>query len=306
MIRPRRWPLLLLLAGLAATGCRRGGESAPAAACSVLVWNVGAWHPLDRDGDFEADDPKPEAERRAAAGLIARENPDLLVALEVGAGAALESFVSDLALAGYSLPTNRIHAVSSEEAGGLLVASRFPLEGAASSPAVYRIEDSGELRARPWVEARVTPPAGPAFVLVAAHLREQHPFAKGQEYEVRRNESRLLGQRIAQLRRAETNLLVAGTFNDDPETPVLRQVAAWRGEASVAPVRLLDASGAAWTVEVPGLDQYRRRDFLMVSPALRDHLLPSEGRVLDLPSPAPSPHRPLRLAIVAGPGVRGH
>jgi endonuclease/exonuclease/phosphatase family metal-dependent hydrolase len=296
----RHLALAWLALGLAGCG---GGDRAPHrdGAVTLLVWNVGAWHPLDRDGDFQPREPKPEAERRAVAAWVARENPDLLLALEVGADDSLADFTAMLTSAGYVPGPHRHTAYPADEPGGLVLFSRHPLAAQASEPATYRIGDSGELRARPWLEAVVTPPQGPPLRLLAAHLRAQHPFAKGQDYEVRRNESRLLGQRVAQLRRSETNLLVAGTFNDDPETPVLRQITAWRGEAQVEPLRLLDASGAAWTREAAGQDAYQRRDYLLLSPALRGRVDPHDSRIAAPPAPAPSPHRPLRLRLLPPP-----
>jgi hypothetical protein len=284
----RRALLACLLCALVGAGC--GRREAPAE-FRLLIWNLDGWRELDRDGDFQADDPKPEAERAAIAAVIAREKPDALLALDLGTDADLALLRDALARAGYPLPSGGRTGEAGE--GGLaLLTATAPAEVATAGGGVYRIGDSGELRARPLLEAGL-----PGLRLLGGFLRESHPGAKGQDFEVRRNEARLLGQAVAAAAKATSNLVVSGTFNDDPDSPQIRAIRAWRDEERVEALPLRDPSGAGWTRVLPGADRFDRRDYVMVSPALKALWVPEKSRVVELPHPAPSRHRPLLVVF---------
>ncbi len=307
----RRGAAALLLLFLPAAGCGRAAAPVPrppAAArgeISVATWNLRRYALDDRDGDGQANDPKPEAERAAVAAVLARVSPDVLAVQEIGNPAVLQEFLYRLREAGLDYPHVEYPGTGVPESRQALL-SRLPVVGRrAHADDAYTIGERRVRVLRAFIDVDLETPGGYRFRVLAVHLKSKtfHPLG---QTEMRRSEARLLARHV---RRAladdpEARLVVLGDFNDAPDSAPLR--ALLEGEPPpLRDPRPADPFGDVWTYFFDGPDTYARIDYLLVSARMAEDLVAEKTRVVRDPLAAvASDHRPLAAVFRAENGAR--
>jgi endonuclease/exonuclease/phosphatase family metal-dependent hydrolase len=271
-----------------------GGQPAPEKSFSVMTYNLRQYALMDRDGDGESDDPKPENERRAAISLIAKAYPDVLALQEMGDAAMFAQFRDDLRTAGLDYPYAELLNRGRMEIN-LAVLSRFPIVSVQHhTNDWYSIGQVRQPVARGFldVEFQVNPQY--RFRLLTAHLKSKvyHPLG---QTEMRRNEARLLNKVIRDILKENPgiNLLVAGDFNDDYNSVPLHEVSGRRG-GPMTDLRPADSTGDVWTCFYAAADGYSRFDYFFVSAGMLPEVVRAQTRVVrDSLTYEASDHRPV-------------
>jgi len=271
-----------------------GGQPAQGKLFSVMTYNLRQYALMDRDGDGELDDPKPENERRAAISLIAKEHPDVLSVQEMGDATVFAQFRDDLRAAGLDYPyAERLSRGRIEI--NLAVLSRFPIVAVRNhTNEWYSIGEANVPVARGFldVEFQVNPQY--RFRLLTAHLKSKVYSPLGQT-EMRRNEARLLNKAVRDIleKNPDTNLLVAGDLNDDYSSAPLHEVRGKRG-GQMTDLRPADAAGDVWTYFYAAIDGYNRFDYFFVSDGMLPEVVREQTRVVRDPlTYEASDHRPV-------------
>lgn len=259
-----------------------------------MLYPLDGWHPRDRDGDGQCNDPKPAEERRAALDLIARVRPDVLAVLETGAPPMLAELIDGLRRRG--LAYGHVAHLQREGADpAMAVLSRYAIsERRPHLDDRFAMGDERLPVRNGFLEVVVEPPGGRPLTLLLAQLQAKSFHALGQT-DVRRNEARLLGNHVRRaLREREgADVLVAGALNDTPDSAPLREIAGERGER-LLDLRPCDPFGDAWTWHDRATDLHARTDYLLASPSLHARLDPARTRAVRDPlAAAASSHRPL-------------
>jgi endonuclease/exonuclease/phosphatase family metal-dependent hydrolase len=267
---------------------------------SVMTYNVHEYALTDRDGDGEADDPKPESECRAVVRLIAAQHPDILTVQEMGDSSVFEQFRRELLAAGLDYPYAELLQRGRMEIN-LAVLSRFPIVSVQHrTNEWYSIGDSKVPVARGFLDVEIQVNPQYRFRLLAAHLKSKVYSPLGQT-EMRRNEARLLNKVIREIleKNPETNLLAAGDFNDDYNSAPVREVSGRRG-GPMTDLRPADSVGDVWTYFWPSTDGFSRFDYLFVSDGMLREVIREQTRVVRDPlTGQASDHRPVMAVFRA-------
>lgn len=277
---------LLAVAMLGLGACRRA--PAPAGApprlaageFSLMTYNLHQYAQVDRDGDGQADDPKPAAERAALIRILAIWRPDILAVQEIGNPAVFEEFRFALHSAGLAY-TNVDYLQRGQSENNLAVLSRFPIT--ARRPHTddeYSIGPAQVPVSRGFIEIDIEVRTNYVLTLMVAHLKSKVFHSLGQT-EMRRNEARLLNNHVRRAQRdnPEVNLAVVGDFNDSPNSAALREL---RGEGGrfLRDLRPADDFGSVWTYFERADDTYSRIDYLLASPGLEPEVVRGKCRVV--------------------------
>lgn len=261
---------------------------------SVMTYNLLGYRFEDRDRDGQENDPKPEAERKAVVGLIAKVNPDVLAVEEIGCPVVLEEFRHALQDAGVAYDHIEYLRRGPQEQN-LAVLSRFPIVGRQShTDDRYSIGEAQLPVARGFVDIDIDVGAYYTFRLMVAHLKSKifHPLG---QTEMRRNEARILGRHVrdALKENPELNLLVVGDMNDTYASAALREIIG-KDTPLLVDLRPQDAAGAVWTRFDRGLDEYERIDYMLASHAMLPEVVTAKTyAVRDDLTRVASDHRPL-------------
>jgi len=291
---------------LSTAGCRRGAQEEPASPIcavpskdefSVMTYNLYAYGLEDRDGDGQADDPKPRLERDAVLDLIARANPDVLAVEEIGGPAIFEQF--RYALKERGLDYSQVEYLQrGQSQKNIAVLSRLTVAARDShDDMVYSIGEARVPVARGFIDLVIEPCHGYRFRLLVAHLKSKVYHQLGQT-EMRRNEARLLGKLVRHYLRdhTELNLLVVGDMNDDPRSAALREIIGKRRRYLID-LRPTDVFGDVWTHFSKGYDHYERIDYMLVSRGMYAEVVAGKTCVVrDRLTYVGSDHRPV-LAV---------
>jgi endonuclease/exonuclease/phosphatase family metal-dependent hydrolase len=277
---------------LLATGCGKSPEAVDT--FSVMTYNLRQYALSDRDGDGEADDPKPENERRAALLLIAKENPDVLSVQEMGNAVMFEEFRDDLRALGLDYPYAALLDRGRFEVN-LAILSRFPMVSVQHcTNEWYSIGEAKVPVVRGFLDAEFQVNPQYRFRLLSAHLKSKVYSPLGQT-EMRRNEARLLSKRVREILDGHPgiNLLVAGDLNDDYNSAPLREVRGRRG-GEMTDLRPVDSAGDVWTCFQPSTDSFSRFDYFFVSDGMLPDVVRNQTRVVRDPlTYEASDHRPV-------------
>lgn len=250
------------------------------------------WH--DRTGDGQRTDPKPEAERKAIADVIARLRCDILALQEIGQRAALDELLADLRRRGLVYPHVEFLQRDDSEFN-LALLSRFPI--VASRPRLsdtYTIGGVSQPVARGFMDVDVDVGGERPLRIFVAHLKSRvfHPLG---QTEIRRNEARLLSHHVRQALRDDPQgwVLLAGDLNDSPRSAPLRLLRGDDPAPLLHDLRPADEPGGVWTWCNSFDDEYARLDYLLASPALQSHAIGTARVVRDPPAAVASDHQPV-------------
>ncbi len=303
--------LLSLGLGLWAGGCGPSGASQPrpaesvfprpaAGEFSVMTFNVNQYALVDRDGQADTLEPKPPAEAADLVDVIRQVAPDVLAVQEMGDPAAWAEFKYRLRQAGLEYGHEEYLRRGKSELN-LAVLSRFPIVARRSHvDDLYTIGPTRFPVMRGFIDIDLAVAPDYRLRLMVAHLKSKVFHSFGQA-EMRRNEARLLNNhvRAALKENPDVNLLVAGDFNDDPDSAVLREIATYQHQRLLHDLRPVDAVGDAWTHREND-DHYHRIDYLLASEGLRPETIPAKTFAVRSPLLfRSSDHRPIVATFVA-------
>jgi endonuclease/exonuclease/phosphatase family metal-dependent hydrolase len=307
--------LFLAMAALAGAGCSaldrdsgRPPASSPSPSFpqasegefSVMSFNLHRYHLQEPGPESDSLDPRPPASAAALADVIRQVSPDILAVQEMGDPAAWTEFKHRLRQAGLEYRYEEYLRRSPRDLN-LAVLSRFPIVGRTlHTNDLYTIGPTKFPVQRGYLELDIEINPAYRLRLMNAHLKSKAFHEYGQA-EMRRNESRLLGNhvRAALDENPHVNLLVVGTLNDAPGSRSLREIHTYQDETLLWDLRPADSAGDAWTLRSPN-DTHHRTDYMLAGSGLLNET------VLDKTYAVRSPlllnatdHRPLVATFVA-------
>jgi endonuclease/exonuclease/phosphatase family metal-dependent hydrolase len=229
--------------------------------------------------------PKPDPEKKAVLGILAKLNPDILAVEEMGVDPAMASdFIQALGQAGLSYPYT-LHAAGLDKRICVLLLSRYPF---VESSAVAEVQENGRpvgfAPGRPFAAATIAVNDHYRLDLIAAHLKSKRGTDNGpSEADIRLGEARALRALMDQkLRDApDRNLLVVGDMNDFWQSPPLK---ALRGEENPQSPRIFDLwlrdyLGDRWTHFYGPEQAYARLDYMLASRGLFQEYMPEQSLI---------------------------
>lgn len=209
-----------------------------------------AW--LDRDGNGQPDNHKPEAARAALVRELAADPVDLLVLRGLGCATSLEHLQSALAEAGADYP----HAVyipgPTRYAGAGFLSRVEPLASRDLHDHTHRVRDRVH---RPLAGGVLLPGGVWVWNAVAP--------SPGTAYERRRNEARLLAQALRPLLAENGLVLLSLHSREEPDSPMMRGFA----DIGMIPLPCVDDRGDGWTHRDPEGLNYRLDQWLFLGGA---------------------------------------
>jgi endonuclease/exonuclease/phosphatase family metal-dependent hydrolase len=277
--------------------------AARAETLTIATYNVENYGPADRmtEAGFRKDYPKPEAEKRALRSVIRQLGADVLVLQEMGARSHLDELQRDLRSEGCDFPFGAVAAAADADRH-LAILARRPLHAVTTHADLSFTYFGGkETVKRGLLEATVAT-AGGDITLFVVHLKSRFTDRPDDPLSAVRRAGEAVAVRDRVLKRfpdpATSRFILLGDCND---TRVSRPLAALqkRGRTDIA--RLLpatDSRGETWTHAYRREDSYSRVDYVLVSPALLDHVVDGAARIFDgADTRAASDHRPVSVVI---------
>lgn len=302
----KKLPAVCLLAGLAwgTAGCAPAPEaSAPAGPAwprpaadefAVMTFNLNQYALAPPAGEADTLEPRPRAAAAALFAIIGQVAPDILAVQEMGDPAAWADFQYRLRETGLDYRYGEYLRHDPQDLN-LAVLSRFPI--VARRPHTddsYTIGPTQFPVRRGFLDVELEINPAYRLRLLVAHLKSKQFHEYGQA-EMRRNEARLLNNhvRAALKENPGVNLLVAGDFNDDPASRVLREIHTYQDQPQLFDLRPIDANGDAWTQRTAD-DTHLRSDYLLVNEGLRSEVVLDKCFVVRSPLlPPATDHCPL-------------
>lgn len=258
-----------------------------------MTYNLQRFTMDDRDGDGRKNDPKPAAECRALAGIVATANPDILAVQEIGDERSLNTFQAWLNAEGLEYEHAEMLQRGNRDCN-LAVLSRFPIVGNIHhTNEWYSIGQAKLTVARGFHETVIEVEDGYRFHLLNAHLKSKVYSRLGQT-EMRRNEARLLNKVVRRIQEQNpaARLLVVGDMNDNPNSAAFREVTG-KSRKNLFDLRPVDSGGDAWTYHQTASDMHTRIDYIFTNTEMFSDALPDQSFVVrDKRTYTASDHRP--------------
>lgn len=311
---------------------RRGGDRRPTwASGALLVWwfavlaagaaepervRVGTWnlenYLLEPAGTRVA---KPEAARARIAAVLEELAADVLALQELGGRAAVEDIRTRVGALGIDYP--HVEFVQGHDTNiQVALLSRFPITARRPhTQDTYLLSGRRFQVSRGILEADVRIRPDYSLTVFTTHLKSRRTVPEADEAEMRREEARILREKI-DLRARENpraNLVVLGDFNDTKETEAIRTLIG-RGTAQLVDTRPSEANGdtgftpnprwqprtVSWTHYYGVEDSYSRIDYILLDRNAAREWVPGESRILTVPDwGVASDHRPLLVVLEA-------
>lgn len=275
---------------------------ATAAGLRFITYNVENWLVMDRhirqNGKFVnlPGAPKPDSEKKAAATILARHQPDVLGVCEIGGRPDLLEIQTLLKSRNLDLPHSHF-AGGSDPTRRLGLLSRFPITATAKPANLdYQLNGSTFQMNRGILDATISA-HGKNYRFLGVHLKSQREVKEGDQARMRLNEAHLLRTHVDSILNAapQTRLVVYGDFNDNWATPPLKAiVGTYNTPGYLTAIRANDRAGVYWTHYWAIHDSYSRLDYIAVSQALRRETDFQGSRIIDDREwSEASDHRPL-------------
>ncbi len=256
---------------------------------------------------------KTEASRAKIAGTLAALRADILGLQEVGGLAALEDIRRRSGGAGCEYPYWE-HVVGSDTNIQVALVSRFPITARRShTNAAFLLGGRRHRVSRGFAEVDVAVARDFPLTVFVAHLKSRRTIAEADETELRREEARLLREKI-ELRLRENpraNVVVLGDFNDTRDSEPVRLLVG-RGRHQLLDTRPAERNGdtgytpnargqprtVTWTYHYGVEDTYSRIDYVLLHGNLQERWRPGESYLLALPDwGLASDHRPAMVTL---------
>ena len=307
-MRKTRWwsgtvglALILVLAGCATPGAYGLRSSR---VFSVATYNVENLTLMDRNGDGQDDDPKPEEEMAALVRVLRHMNADIVALQEVGSDDELAGLQRRLDRNGVRYPYREILRGADQDRR-VAVLSRFPIVASAEYVEdVFTLQDIEFNVGRGILAAEIEPRPGYNVVLLVGH-RQSKRYHPQNSNRIRSEEAKIVRSYVTSLLAARPglNLILAGDMNDTPNTDAIKTlIGPANGTAPpLVDLRFPDSNGLYWTQHWQYGDVYSRFDYLFASPGMAADAVPGgadrpgKGRIVDHPATAAaSDHRPVQ------------
>lgn len=265
---------------------------------SVMTYNLHRFTLDDRDNDGKVDDPKPDAECRAVAQIIAQANPDVLAIQEIGSKPFLNAFQAWLKTEGLKYEYVEMLQRGDRESN-LAVLSRFPIIGSTHhTNEWYSIGKAKVAVARGFLETKIQVDESYSFHLLNAHLKSK-VFSRLGQTEMRRNEARLLNKTVRRILEENEGckLLVTGDMNDNPNSAAIREITG-KSRKNLFDLRPTETSGDAWTYYEKSAEMHTRFDYIFANAEmLSDAVLEKSMAIRNPLTYKASDHRPILVTF---------
>lgn len=261
-----RKPLAVLLLTLVLLGCgETTSSSVPAGPTTIRIAHLTDYAWKDRNQTGQPVDFKPEEECKALFRALQDPPADVLVIRGLGSNAAFERFTEALSLNGQEFQSSRYFQGATPYEGLGILLKRSPgnviqqyliepyeVQGRRYTPLAF-----GTKTEQFWIWNAVWP-------------------EPSENYERRRNEARLLAQKLRPLIQKGEAVLVTLHSREDPDSPMFRYLR----DLGLKPVIAADARGDRWTHRDPEGITYRQDQWIFATPDLAARL---KGSILDTP-----------------------
>lgn len=256
---------------------------------------------------------KPPAARRLVRRSLLSLKLDVVALQEVGSTNALHHLRKGLKREGLHYPHwEQITAYDTNIHVSIL--SRYPFtRRRAHTNDFFLLTGRRYQVARGFAEVTVGVGKAYRFTLICGHLKSRRPVYYGDQAELRREEARILRQKIDAhlVRDPDHNLVVLGDFNDHIHSDPIRLIQG-RGKRRLTDTQPAERFGAdpdsenregrslpagspiRWTHFFDDEETYSRVDFIFISPGMAEEWMPARTYIPRLPYWAgASDHRPL-------------
>lgn len=288
--------LFLALGGMLAA-------QAPAETLTIATYNVENYVAADRmtEAGFRKEYPKPEVQKAALRTVIRGLGADVVLLQEMGGAAYLEELRRDLRSDGVDYPEALVLEAADDDRH-VAVLSRRPFASVVRHATLeFSYFGSKERVKRGLLELHLATSAGDVTIF-ALHLKSRFTDRPDDPRSARRREGEAEAIRELVLRRcpdpAAARFVIAGDFNDDRASKTLQRLLR-RGAMEIAELLpATDSRGERWTHVYRKEDSYTRVDHVLVSPALRAHVVGRSARIYDGDGVDPaSDHRPVVMTL---------
>lgn len=279
-----------------------------AASVRIATYNLRNYLIMDRyfDGQWRPEYPKPEREKSALRGVIGEISPDILVLQEIGGNGFLEELRTDLAREGTRYAFSVLMEGPDTDRHVAVLSNIEPEAIKQHSDLDFKYFEGRERVKRGLLELSFSLPDGHSFKLFAVHLKSRFTDRKDDEQsELRRTrEAEACRNRIIE-RTLESGLdafLIAGDFNDHPNSPTQRRFLR-RGDLEIGTlVPATDSRGELWTYHYAKEARYELVDGFVASASMLARIENRQGHIADLPGAlGGSDHRMVFLDISGKP-----
>jgi endonuclease/exonuclease/phosphatase family metal-dependent hydrolase len=260
-------------------------EPASSEGLRFIAYNVENWLIMDRYVNRKnlKGAPKPESEKAAVIGLLARHAPDVIGLCEIGEATDLAEIQASLKAAGLDLPHSH-YTGGSDPTRHLGLLSRFPITSTAK-PAESEYQLAGQTFAinRGILDATLQA-RGKDYRFVGVHLKSKRDSEQGDQEAIRLNEARLLRKHVDTIlaSNADARLVVYGDLNDTRSTPAIKAITGnYNDPTYLTAIPAKDSRGEAWTHHWSLHDIYSRIDFVMVSRGIQNDVDFQAAKVID-------------------------
>lgn len=248
----------------------------------IATWNICNYLSMSRlvDGVYREDYPKPEAEKLAMHSLLLAVQPDILLVQEMGNVAYLRELQADLAHLGLVYE----YAVWLEAADPLrhiAVLSRKPFREVYEHKDLWFSYSQGKDRVKRGLLELVFEEEGFEWTLYGVHLKSQWAANSQDPLAAKQREREATTIRNLIRRQGKPYYIIAGDFNDHPNSQPLRRFLQCSGEqlAKVVPAR--DSRAESWTCYYKKEDSYTHLDYILISPEFSSYVVNEIAWIVD-------------------------
>ncbi|MFT4902276.1 MAG: endonuclease/exonuclease/phosphatase family metal-dependent hydrolase [Lentimonas sp.] len=219
----------------------------------VATYNLENYLLMDRqvDGAWRPDYPKPESEKQIVREVIRSAAPDVLLVQEIGSAALLEELRLDLAAEGLVYP-HAVHLVAMDTVRQVGLLSRIaPREVVRHTDLDFKYHQARTGVRRGLLEVGFDSASGERFSVFGVHLKSRWTVDERdpESQKLRIGEAEACRNRVIErtLERGQLSYMIAGDFNDHPNSAALRRFYQ-RGDVALGTLLLAaDGCGERWT-----------------------------------------------------------
>ena len=249
--------------------------------------------------------PKPESEKTVVRSVIKQVMPDILALQEIGTRPFLKELKADLAQEGVQY-VHSVHMQGDDSVRHLAVLSRIaPVEIVRHQNLEINYQGKREFVKRGMLELSFALPEGDVFKLFVVHLKSRWTTVKSDPESLQRRilEAKACRDKIIErtFDMGIVDFIIAGDFNDHPESVPLRRFYR-RGDLEIgALVPAFDSRGERWTHYYRKEVVYSLVDGFIVSNSLYPQIESGRGHIADIPDVLEgSDHRMVYLNLLTG------
>lgn len=255
----------------------------------IATYNVNNYLIMDRRvaDRWQPAYPKPESEKAIIRQVILEHAPDILALQELGSPEFLEELRADLARDGLNY-AYAAHLSGPDPERHVAMLAKVPPVGVVKHTDLdFKYFDRRERVKRGMLELIFEDESGEVFKLFIVHLKSKYTVDKEDpESQLRRTrEAEACRNRIVErtFERGVNRFLVAGDFNDHPDSTPLHRFYQ-RGDLKLGElVAAADRRGEAWTYFDARRGQYSQVDGFVASPGLAPGIRAGRGYIVDTP-----------------------